>query len=257
MTKTGFRKLSQVFFLLIGLGILSFVIALGRVSIHNICPYAIVCFGLLKGSILNFSVGVAALGILLGLLFMVLSMFYGRIFCGYVCPLGTLQEMINALRGKGGKQLPYMYERKLAKLKYILLFINIVMVILGLSWIYTNFCPIYGLSRLPSLAIGGLIVFAIIIVGGFFVQRMWCRFLCPYAALLNMAQKLGKLFGIKRYKIHRNLERCTDCGVCSRNCPMNLDILSSEYVDDENCIHCLRCTVKCPKPGTLIREKEE
>jgi NAD-dependent dihydropyrimidine dehydrogenase PreA subunit len=182
-------------------------------------------------------------------------MFQGRIFCGYICPLGTLQELVFAVRRRRSKQIPFMYERKLAKFKYILLPLNIILVLLGLSWLYINFCPIYGLSRLPSLAVGGLIIFILIMVGGIFVERLWCRYLCPYAALLNLAQGLGKLLGTKRRMIYRNLERCIDCELCSRNCPMNLDILASEYVQDHNCIHCLRCTVKCPKPGTVCRGK--
>lgn len=251
------RKLSQTLFLLLTLGILTLVIVKAQATIHNICPYALICFGFLKGNLITFSVGVAALGILLGIAFMLLSMFQGRVFCGYICPLGTLQELVYALRKKRGKQLSYMYERKLVKLKYGVLIINIILVIFGLSWLYINLCPIYGLSRLPSMAIGGLLVFALILIGGFFMERLWCRFLCPYAALLNLAQKFGALLGIKRHMIFRNLERCVDCELCCRNCPMNLDILASEYVEDENCIHCLRCTIKCPKPGTVCRGREQ
>lgn len=251
------RKLSQALFLLLALGILTIVIVKAKATIHNICPYALICFGFLKGNLITFSVGVAALGILLGIAFMLLSMFQGRVFCGYICPLGTLQELVYALRKKRCQQLSYMYERKLVKLKYGVLIINIILVIFGLSWLYINLCPIYGLSRLPSMAIGGLLVLALILIGGFFMERLWCRFLCPYAALLNLAQKFGALLGIKRHMIFRNLERCVDCELCCRNCPMNLDILASEYVEDENCIHCLRCTIKCPKPGTVCRGREQ
>lgn len=145
----------------------------------------------------------------------------------------------------------WLVERKLARFKYFVLALNILLVVAGLTWVFIPFCPIYGISRLPSLALGGLAVFVLILVVGFFVERLWCRYLCPYAALLNLAQGLGKLFGIKRTMVLRNLERCIDCGICSANCPMNLDITSSEYVDDPNCIHCLRCSQKCPKPGTI------
>ncbi|HOA28485.1 MAG TPA: 4Fe-4S binding protein [Candidatus Cloacimonadota bacterium] len=228
------------------------VIIEGRQSIHNFCPYAVVCFGFLKGNLLFFSIGVAALGILIGMSFMILSMFFGRVFCGYICPLGTLQELLFALRSKKrGKRMNWLVERKLARFKYFVLALNILLVVAGLTWVFIPFCPIYGISRLPSLALGGLAVFVLILVVGFFVERLWCRYLCPYAALLNLAQGLGKLFGIKRTMVLRNLERCIDCGICSANCPMNLDITSSEYVDDPNCIHCLRCSQKCPKPGTI------
>ncbi len=252
MTKIQRRYIVQALFLALSLLILVMIIIKGRQSIHNFCPYAVVCFGFLKGNILFLSVGVAALGILIGMGFMILSMFFGRFFCGYICPLGTLQELLYALRRKKlGKRVNWLVERKLARIKYVVLVLNILLVVAGLAWVYIRFCPIYGISRLSTLALGGLVVFALILGAGFFVERLWCRYLCPYAALLNLAQGLGKLFGIKRTMVLRNLERCIDCGICSANCPMNLDLLSSEYVDDPNCIHCLRCSRKCPKPGTI------
>ncbi|MFA7025744.1 MAG: 4Fe-4S binding protein [Candidatus Cloacimonadaceae bacterium] len=250
------RHLIQAIVFLLSLGILSFVILIGKKSIHNICPYALICFGLLKGNIFSLTLQVAGLGIVLGLVFMVISLFWGRIFCGYICPLGTFQEGLYALFGKkAARQIPYFYERRFSKLKYWILTGTIILVITGLSWIYINFCPFYALSRLPSLAIGGLITFVIIIIGSILLPRFWCRFLCPYAALLNLSQKLGELFGIPRRKIQRNLERCTDCGLCARNCPMNLDILAEEYVQSLDCIHCLKCLAACPKPGTISEQR--
>ncbi|MCD8480960.1 MAG: hypothetical protein LRZ88_12670 [Candidatus Cloacimonetes bacterium] len=66
MSKTLQRKLSQALFLLLALGILTIVIVKAKATIHNICPYAMICFGFLKGNLITFSVGVAALGILFG-----------------------------------------------------------------------------------------------------------------------------------------------------------------------------------------------
>ncbi|MCB5253062.1 MAG: 4Fe-4S binding protein [Candidatus Cloacimonadaceae bacterium] len=250
------RNIIQLIVFLLSLGILSFVIVAGKKSIHNVCPYAVICFGMLKGNFFSLSLQVAALGIVLGLAFMLISMFWGRIFCGYICPLGTFQEGLYALfRKKGARQIPYFHERTFSKLKYWVLALTFILVIVGLSWIYTNFCPFYTLSRLPTLALGGLITLAIIIIGSIFLQRFWCRFLCPYAALLNLSQKLGELFGIPRRKIHRNLERCIDCGLCAKNCPMNLEILNDEYVDSLDCIHCRKCLDACPKPGTISQRR--
>lgn len=251
------RNLIQLIVFILSLGILSFVILAGRKSIHNICPYAVICFGMLKANILSLTLQIAGLGIVLGLAFMLISMFWGRIFCGYICPLGTFQEGIYALFGKKTfRQIPYFYERTFSKLKYWILAGTFILVIAGFSWIYINFCPFYALSRLPALAVGGLITIGIIVIGSIFLPRFWCRFLCPYAALLNLSQKLGGLFGIPRRMVHRNLERCIDCGLCARNCPMNLDILSQEYVQSVDCIHCLKCLAACPKPGTISEQRK-
>lgn len=252
------RALIQVAFLAISLGIMATIVMMGKSSIHNFCPYALVCFGLMKGNLWVLSLGIAALGIFLGLLFIILSMFWGRFFCGYICPLGTLQEYVNRLRGKKrSRQIPIFAERKLAKIKYWILGITALLVIGGLAWMFMAFCPIYAVSMLPRLAWLGLFTAIIIVIGGYFLERMWCRFLCPYAALLNIAQFMGKLFAFPRAKIRRNLERCIDCGVCSLNCPMNLDILCEEYVESPDCIHCHRCAEKCPKPGTISQERDK
>jgi len=251
------RWLIQVFFFLLSVAILSFVIIAGKVSIHNVCPYALICFGLLKANIINLALGLAALGIFLGIAFMIVSMFWGRIFCGYICALGSYQQWIyQLLRKRRRKQIPLYYERIFGKIKYLILVLTILLVIAGYAWIYMQFCPIYALSRLPSAAIGGLITLGIITIGSLIWERFWCRFLCPYAALLNIAQKVGKFFGISRRKVQRNLERCNDCGLCRSNCPMNLDILADEYVQSEDCIHCLSCAQGCPKSGTISVKKE-
>jgi len=252
------KRLSfQLLFLLFGSAIMTFVIVSGKKSIHNICPNAIICFGILKGNIITLSLGLTSLGIFLGILFMIVAMYWGRVFCGYVCPLGTIQELIfRVFHKRKNRQIPYFVERKLSKIKYWLMGISIVLVGSGFAWISINLCPIYALSRIPSLAPLGLFTLAVILIGGLFLERLWCRFLCPYAALLNIAQALGGLFGIKRKKIRRNLERCADCGVCSVNCPMNIDILGDEYVNALDCIHCQRCIEKCPKIGTITEEKE-
>ncbi|NLN35398.1 MAG: 4Fe-4S binding protein [Candidatus Cloacimonetes bacterium] len=251
------RNIFQAFFLVVALAILTFVITVGKASIHNICPYAIVCFGILKGNILILSLGLASLGIFLGILLMVMSMFWGRVFCAYVCPIGTFQELLFMFsHRRKRRQIPYYAEHKLCKIKYWILGINFVLVVSGFAWIYINFCPIYALSRLPALAPLGIITIMIIVIGGVFMERFWCGFLCPYAALLNIAQVLGALFGIRRRKIRRNLERCTDCGICSLYCPMNINVNRDEYVESVECIMCGRCAKKCPKTGTITIERE-
>ena len=79
---------------------------------------------------------------------------------------------------------------------------------------------------------------------------------CPFAALMIIFMKVGNLFGIKRMKVKRNLERCVDCGFCIKSCPMNIDLSESEYIDNYECIVCMRCAISCPKPKTITREYE-
>ncbi len=254
-----FRLVLQILSFCLGLTGLIFVWKGLALAVHALCPYATVCFGLNKSVVLAYIGSLFWITVLVGFLILVYSMFYGRKFCGYICPLGTWQEAIFALRSRAYRRshrIPYFYERSLGKLKYAVLAITAVLSLVGLGYLFIRFCPIYALSMLPRLAIPGLILLVVISIGGFFAERVWCRWLCPYAALLNIFQALGKLFGIKRSKIRRNLERCVDCGVCMLYCPMNINIAAEEYVQNCECIHCLVCASKCPKKGSLNCEKE-
>jgi polyferredoxin len=254
------RLCLQIASLLFAVGFLCFIVLGFRQAIHALCPYAIVCFGINKSVLMGIATAAFGLTIIFSLAILIHSMFYGRKFCGYLCPLGTFQEAIFALRSRKYRKksrVPYLLEQRFAKFKYIVLAGTSLLSIAGFAYVFIRLCPIYALSMLPRLAVPGLVIFVLIAFAAMFLERFWCRYLCPFAALLNLAQKLGALFGIRRSKIRRNLERCVDCGVCSLYCPMNLNIAEEEYVQSENCIHCLVCAVKCPKPGTFCCQKEE
>ena len=250
----------QLFFFVLSMAILYFVISTGSKAIHNACPYAVVCFGMNTSSIIKMIYLLFPLSVFLGLLFLLSSVFWGRKFCSYVCPLGTFQEgvfQLRKLKYRMKTRVPFFYEKRFAPLKYIVLIVTGVLVVSRLAYLYINFCPIYALSQIPFLNYKGLIVLGLIAVGALLTERLWCRFLCPYAALFNVFQWIGKLFGIKRRKIHRNLEKCIDCCLCNMNCPMNINVTDEDIVHDPNCIGCGMCTEKCPKPGTLCEEREK
>jgi polyferredoxin len=258
-TRIRFRQIIQLIALLSSALFLSLIILGFKQAIHAICPYATVCFGISPAGFFSLTVGVFWFTALAGVAFLIHSMFYGRVFCGYLCPLGTIQEAIFSLRSAKYRKchkVAYFYEKHFSRIKYLILIGTSVLSILGIAYIFIRLCPIYAISMLPRLAIPGLAVFVLIVIAGVFTERFWCRYLCPYAALLNLFQAIGKLAGIKRRKIHRNLERCIDCGICDLYCPMNLHITEDEFVQSYDCIRCNLCADKCPKPGTICCEKD-
>lgn len=253
------RRIVQSVSFLLSLGFLGLVILGGRYVIHQACPYAVVCFGLSGWGFLKLGGAAMAAAIMFGFAVLVYSMFWGRRFCAWLCPLGTMQEFIYSLRSRKYRakhQTPFFVDRRLAWLKYLILLATGGMTILGINYIYFRLCPFYGLSLLPRLIAPGLAVLALVFLKSWFGSREWCRFLCPYATLMNVFQWLGEVAGFKRSLVKRNLERCTDCGVCMLFCPMNINIAESEYVRDRNCIHCDLCAQSCPKPGTYSEERE-
>ncbi|MDD2331529.1 MAG: 4Fe-4S binding protein [Candidatus Cloacimonetes bacterium] len=248
------RVLIQSFFLILAALALYFVISGKLLSIHHLCPYSIVCFGLNGAGFIRITEAIFATSIVAGFAILILSLFWGRFFCGYVCPLGSAQEALFSFHGKRYRvvaRIPQYLERKFIYIKYIVLLVNAVMVLSGIAYLYLNHCPLVLLSKAPFWGMRGLIMLSFILLGSIFLERFWCRFLCPYAALLNLSQYLGRLFKIKRKMIRRNLERCTDCGICTDNCPMNINLLEKEVVDDPNCIHCHICDRVCPKKPVI------
>ncbi|MEF3693971.1 MAG: 4Fe-4S binding protein [Candidatus Cloacimonadota bacterium] len=258
--KLNFRNIVQIVFLLISLGILFFVISKGAKAIHNACPYAVICFGMNMKQLMGISGQLFLVAVLLGFLIAVSTIVIGRKFCGWICPLGTIQELIFSLRSRNYRmkqRVAYYLERKLGKAKYFVLGITTLLAFTGMAYVYIRICPFYALSQLPRLALPGLILTVLILVAAFFIDRLWCRFLCPYAAFMNLFMQIGQLFGIKRLKIRRNLERCNDCGLCSLYCPMNINLLDTGLVEDPNCIHCGICSQKCPRRALENNCKEE
>jgi len=248
MNKFKVRNLFQLVFLGLWILLIIYLIPIIFGNCHQFCPYAAVCFGAM-----TFSGFFAYLPmVIIGLLIAVSTIFIGRKFCGYICFIGALQEQIFRLNRKKEKnRLPPTIHKFLSIFKYLVFLLTLLLAIFLLQYKFMDFCPIIALSFLNSITFLGIISLFFILVIGFFVERFWCRYLCPYAALMNVFQFIGSKLGIRRQKIKRNLEVCIDCYLCTRNCPMNIDLTQFEEISDPNCIHCLKCIEKCPKDKCL------
>lgn len=254
------RLLIQLVALVFSLGWLLAVIWGVKTSIHALCMYSTVCFGLGKGGDLISAGTILAVSVLVSLVILILTVFRGREFCSYLCPLGTVQDLLFKFRNRPYRKqhrFPVIQERKFSPAKYGVLFTTVFLALFGFAYAYIRLCPLYTLSLLPRMLAPGLgVLVLLVILPGLFMERFWCRFICPYAALMNIFQALGELFGIKRRKIKRNLERCIDCGLCCLHCPMNIYVTETETVQSLDCIHCQQCVCNCPKPGTLSSTSE-
>ncbi|MBP7562825.1 MAG: 4Fe-4S binding protein [Candidatus Cloacimonetes bacterium] len=245
------REKIQLFFFLISVSLLFMFFYNFLEVIHKLCPYSIICFGTMS---IHYGQIVYPVTLIISLILTLSVLWAGRWFCGYICFLGTIQEWIYRTFHK--KCLPFLKinkidEKRLGVLKYLILLLTIVLGFVGLSRIYMNFCPVMAIGWVKNITIPGIITLFIILVGSAFIERFWCRFLCPYAALMNLIIFIGKSFNIKSHQIKRNLETCIDCGICCKACPMNIDLLEEEVIENPNCIKCFRCVQKCPKKGTL------
>jgi polyferredoxin len=88
-------------------------------------------------------------------------------------------------------------------------------------------------------------VLVALLVLSILVRNFWCRYLCPYGALL------GGLSFVSIFKIHRNENTCTQCHQCTRTCPVDIKVHKTTGVISDECHACLKCVAVCPEKDTL------
>jgi polyferredoxin len=174
------------------------------------------------------------------------ALFYGRAFCGGICPLGAIQELV-VLRPL---QVPRRLDRMLGLLKYAYLALAIgfaLKPVLTRDFLICRFDPFVGFFRFTGapymLAIGG-----IFLLGGMFVGRPYCRYLCPYGGLLAWCSRIAG----KGVTITPDKE--LDCGLCTGACPYGA--IEQMRAVRQNCLYCARCYAFCPRDGKLARDKK-
>jgi polyferredoxin len=193
------------------------------------------------------------------LLFIVGSgILFRRSFCSWICPVGTVSEWTGKLGKKLFKKknfdLPNWLTWILFPLKYLLLgfFLKIVLfdmpAFAAKDFLLSPYNLISDVKMLQFfLNIGGFALkfILVIFILSLFFRNFWCRFLCPYGALIG----LGSLLGIT--KIKRNDESCIDCNACTRVCPQRIRVSEKKAVLTPECSACMLCVEACPVKDTL------
>lgn len=183
---------------------------------------------------------------------LVLSVFFGRLFCGYVCPGGGIQECAFEVNDKAPKQ------GWRNNIKYVIWILWIAVVIICYinrkRSITVNFFwqTEYGISvsEIYIYAVYYGIVLLIILPALLFGKRIFCHYFCWMAPFMVIGSRIGKILRIPQLQISAESEKCTSCGKCSKVCPMSLDVknmVESGKINDDECILCGMCADKCPK----------
>ncbi|MBE6419511.1 MAG: 4Fe-4S binding protein [Akkermansiaceae bacterium] len=164
----------------------------------------------------------------------------GVFFCGWVCPLGAAQDWATWLGRKlrlPRLRIPQRVQQYLQLSRYVLY------ALLTLGIVVAIFKGPYHYSMLLHgvFYTGGAIFIICMIVLGLFTDRPFCNYLCTGGARMGLFSVL-RIFGIKR-----NTNTCGGCGLCTRKCPMNIDVAHTDFVRHPNCIGCLQCVSTCPK----------
>lgn len=227
---------------------------LPEISLHSLCPFGGVAtlYNLLTDG--SYIQKIHTSSVVLSAIVLLLALLFGPVFCGWICPLGTLQDWISRLGKKLLKKrynrlIPAGVDRVLRYLRYFVLAWVIYMSASTGKLVFESIDPYYALFHFwtSEVAIGGLIILGVTVLLSLVVARPWCKYACPYGALLGLFNKI-RIFGIRR-----KASSCISCGRCTRECPMNLDVATAGVVRDTQCISCYECTSgrSCPVPDTV------
>jgi Pyruvate/2-oxoacid:ferredoxin oxidoreductase delta subunit len=178
-------------------------------------------------------------------------------FCGWICPIGTVSQYLwmagERIFGRNFRIEKYT-DIGLRSLKYLLLslFFWVIVVAMGTTMIVLFFLSDYykiadvkmlkfftDMSTLSAVVLAALGILSII------YKNFWCRYLCPYGALLGLLSRLSPV------KVRRNEEKCIHCHACSTHCPTLIDVEKREVIASAECFGCMTCVSRCPSPGAL------
>jgi polyferredoxin len=196
-------------------------------------------------------------GLAILLLVVGVSILVKKAFCSWVCPVGTISEILASLSQRlfGRKlRLKRLVDLPLRSVKYLLLafFVYAVFFQMGplavadfLDSPYNRVADVkmlYFFERLSPFALTVLIGLAALSI---VVPYSWCRYLCPYGALLGALSLLSPL------KVTRHAPSCIDCNLCTKACPSHLPVARLARVRSDECFSCLSCVAACPVPRAL------
>lgn len=184
-----------------------------------------------------------------------LTIIMGRFFCGWMCAFGSLSEFIFLFSKKIFKFRVILSEKvdyTMKFIKYILLFgIIIFMWILDDTYleVFDPWTAFAQISKFPTSIKKHPLAFlalAFIIFESMFIERFFCRYLCPLGAVLTILSK------IKLLKIKVDEGKCGKCKLCANNCPMKIDIEGISAMKSGECIGCLKCFNNCKKNNSEL-----
>ncbi|WP_193004381.1 NosR/NirI family protein [Neisseria yangbaofengii] len=183
-------------------------------------------------------------------------------FCGWLCPFGSLQELSNRLAKKlGVKQItvPHLLHTRLSAIKYVIFFglLAISLYDLGMAEHFAEIEPFKTAIILKFMREWWFVLFAVaLLAAGLFIERFFCRYLCPLGAAIAIPARFRIFDWLRRYKMCGN-----PCQICTHECPVQA-IAPEGDIHPNECIQCLHCQVmyhhetRCPQVVAANKKKQ-
>ena len=191
------------------------------------------------------------------LAFVSMSLLLRKSFCSWICPVGTISEYLWKTGRKTFRRNfapPRWLDIGLRGLKYLLLAF-FLWAVGGMSALairefiaspYGLVADVKMLNFFRHMGATAATVVGLLLIGSIFVRNLWCRYLCPYGALVGIAAMFSPM------RIRRDVATCIDCAKCAKACPSLLPVDTLVQIRSAECIGCLECIESCPKEGALF-----
>ncbi len=188
--------------------------------------------------------------------FLLASLLLKKTFCSWLCPVGTLSEVLWKLGRnifRRNLTVPRWLDIPLHSLKYLLMAFFLFIVISMSAEALNDFliapfgiiADVKMLNFFREIGLLGMTVVAMLILLSVFIRNFWCRFLCPYGALMGIVSTLSPV------KIRRDTQACIDCGKCNKACPASLPVDRLLQIRSLECTSCMECVAVCPAENAL------
>ena len=200
-------------------------------------------------------------GLVIFVAILAVSFIFGKSFCSWICPIGFISEAIGDFGEKiqiklfkKRLKMPRLLDYPLRSLKYLILAFFANSIFFSMSELalkhfldspYNLISDVKMYYFFAEISQFSVIVISVLFLLSIIFRNFWCRYLCPYGALLGVFAILSPL------KIKRNKDSCIDCNLCAKACPSFVKVDKVNTVISDECSTCMSCVDVCPVENTL------